>query len=92
MGASAIPIILMTLFWGLVGIVLPIILPKGPNRSCIVLAFLALLLYASDESPNWTSSPQHNTYIPTAPVNMLRNKTGCLKFDLRCLGCSSVAL
>ncbi|XP_053642847.1 V-type proton ATPase subunit e [Cherax quadricarinatus] len=40
MGASAIPVILMTLFWALVGIVLPIILPKGPNRSlmqCILI-------------------------------------------------------
>lgn len=32
MGASALPVIAMTLFWGIVGIVLPIILPKGPNR------------------------------------------------------------
>jgi len=32
MGASALPIIMMTLLWGIVGVVLPIILPKGPNR------------------------------------------------------------
>ncbi|XP_037772749.1 V-type proton ATPase subunit e 2-like [Penaeus monodon] len=40
MGASAIPVILMTLFWGLVGVVLPVVLPKGPNRSlmqCILI-------------------------------------------------------
>ncbi|KAF2364302.1 ATPase V0 complex subunit e1/e2 [Trinorchestia longiramus] len=40
MGASALPIIFMTLLWGIVGIVLPIILPKGPNRSlmqCILI-------------------------------------------------------
>lgn len=32
MGASLIPIVIVTAFWGVVGIVLPILVPKGPNR------------------------------------------------------------
>ncbi|XP_077300367.1 V-type proton ATPase subunit e 2-like [Arctopsyche grandis] len=32
MGASAIAFIVFTVIWGVVGIVLPIIAPKGPNR------------------------------------------------------------
>lgn len=32
MTASAIPIVVMTLLWGVVGIVLPFVIPKGPNR------------------------------------------------------------
>jgi len=27
-----IPIIVMTLFWGLIGLIGPFIIPKGPNR------------------------------------------------------------
>jgi len=32
MGASFIPIIIFTVLWGIVGIVLPFVAPKGPNR------------------------------------------------------------
>merc|ERR1711911_342627 len=32
MGASAIPIIIFTAFWGVVGGILPWFVPKGPNR------------------------------------------------------------
>lgn len=32
MGASAIPFIIFTAFWGGVGIILPFVVPKGPNR------------------------------------------------------------
>lgn len=32
MGASAIPVIVFTVLWGVVGIVLPFVVPKGPNR------------------------------------------------------------
>ncbi|XP_044258733.1 V-type proton ATPase subunit e 2-like [Tribolium madens] len=35
MGASALPFIVFTVLWGGVGIVLPIIVPKGPNRGII---------------------------------------------------------
>lgn len=32
---GAIPVILMTVLWGFVGIVLPILAPKGPNRGYV---------------------------------------------------------
>lgn len=32
MGASAIPVIVMSVLWGIVGIVLPFLVPKGQNR------------------------------------------------------------
>ncbi|KAK0080302.1 hypothetical protein PV325_000153 [Microctonus aethiopoides] len=35
MGASALPVCLFTLFWGVVGIVLPFFVPKGPNRGIL---------------------------------------------------------
>ena len=31
-GGVAIPIIVVTLFWGIIGAGLPWIIPKGPNR------------------------------------------------------------
>ncbi|CAG0916749.1 unnamed protein product [Notodromas monacha] len=50
MGASPIPIILMTGLWAVFGIVLPFVVPKGPNRGSLLLAVLVVLLYASNES------------------------------------------
>ncbi|KAF7280651.1 V-type proton ATPase subunit e 2-like [Rhynchophorus ferrugineus] len=35
MGASVLPFIIFTVLWGGVGIVLPIIVPRGPNRGII---------------------------------------------------------
>lgn len=35
MGASALPIIIFSAIFGVVGIVLPIIAPKGPNRGIV---------------------------------------------------------
>lgn len=35
MGASAIPVIVFTVLWGVVGIVLPFVVPKGPNRGIL---------------------------------------------------------
>ncbi|CAG2060958.1 unnamed protein product [Timema podura] len=32
MGAAVVPIVVFTAFWGVVGIVLPFVVPKGPNR------------------------------------------------------------
>lgn len=32
MGASFVPFLIFTVLWGVVGIVLPIVAPKGPNR------------------------------------------------------------
>lgn len=32
MGASVVPILVFTILWGIVGIVLPFVVPKGPNR------------------------------------------------------------
>jgi len=40
MGASILAVMMATLFWGIVGIGLPIILPKGPNRElmqCVLI-------------------------------------------------------
>ena len=50
MDKFGIPIIIFTVFWGLVGIVLPFLLPKGPNRrwfhlsSCSTLSVLSFRL------------------------------------------------
>ncbi|KAL1122764.1 hypothetical protein AAG570_003091 [Ranatra chinensis] len=40
MGASIIPCIIMTILWAIVGIFLPILVPKGPNRGIIQVALI----------------------------------------------------
>merc|ERR1711963_264684 len=35
MGASWVPVLLFTVIWGIVGGVLPFVLPKGPHKSVI---------------------------------------------------------
>lgn len=35
MGASLIPILIFTIFWGVIGIVLPFFVPKGTNRGYV---------------------------------------------------------
>jgi len=32
MEKSSISVIVFTIFWGLIGVVLPFLIPKGPNR------------------------------------------------------------
>jgi V-type H+-transporting ATPase subunit e len=32
MGAAVVPVAVFTILWGFVGIVLPFVVPKGPNR------------------------------------------------------------
>lgn len=36
MGASAVPVIVFTLLWGVVGIIMPFVVPKGPNRGLVI--------------------------------------------------------
>ncbi|XKL64072.1 hypothetical protein PGB90_004158 [Kerria lacca] len=40
MGASLLPVLLVTGFWGVVGVVLPCYLPKGPNRGILQLILM----------------------------------------------------
>ncbi|KAJ8945681.1 hypothetical protein NQ318_012399, partial [Aromia moschata] len=42
MGAAALPFIIFTVFWGGVGGVLPLIVPKGANRGKIIQVILML--------------------------------------------------
>ena len=49
MGASAVPIVLVTLFWAAIGGVLPFFVRKGPNRgvtqSCLILTAVVCWLF-----------------------------------------------
>lgn len=40
MGASALPFIIFTALWGAVGILLPFLIPKGPNRGIIQVVLM----------------------------------------------------
>ncbi|XP_047114856.1 V-type proton ATPase subunit e 2-like [Schistocerca piceifrons] len=40
MGAAATPIIVFTAIWGVVGIVLPFVVPKGPNRGVLQVVLM----------------------------------------------------
>ncbi|XP_017782215.1 PREDICTED: V-type proton ATPase subunit e-like [Nicrophorus vespilloides] len=40
MGASYIPFIVFTTLWAIVGIVLPFVVPKGPNRGIIQVVLM----------------------------------------------------
>lgn len=40
MGASAVPVIIFTILWGVVGIVLPFVVPKGPNRGILQVVLI----------------------------------------------------
>uniref|UniRef100_A0A6M2E0C8 V-type proton ATPase subunit n=1 Tax=Xenopsylla cheopis TaxID=163159 RepID=A0A6M2E0C8_XENCH len=40
MAASAIPFIIFTVLWGIVGVVLPFIVPKGPNRGIVQVVLI----------------------------------------------------
>lgn len=40
MGASIVPVAFLTCLWGVVGIVFPFLVPKGPNRGIIQLILM----------------------------------------------------
>lgn len=40
MGFSVLPCLIITVFWGIIGIVLPIFLPKGNNRGLMQLSLI----------------------------------------------------
>jgi V-type H+-transporting ATPase subunit e len=40
MGASSKPLIVFTVIWGIVGIILPFLVPKGPNRGVIQVVLM----------------------------------------------------
>ncbi|XP_021957870.1 V-type proton ATPase subunit e 2 [Folsomia candida] len=40
MGATALPILFFTILWGVVGIVLPFFVPKGPNRGVVQVVLM----------------------------------------------------
>ncbi|KDR10794.1 V-type proton ATPase subunit e 2 [Zootermopsis nevadensis] len=40
MGASVVPILVFTILWGIVGIVLPFVVPKGPNRGILQVVLM----------------------------------------------------
>jgi hypothetical protein len=48
MGFALAPIIVFTVLWVVVGIVLPFIVPKGPNRGCVYKSYVLMLKYDID--------------------------------------------
>ncbi|XP_015609906.1 V-type proton ATPase subunit e 2 [Cephus cinctus] len=40
MGASVVAVLVFTILWGVVGIVLPFFVPKGPNRGILQLILI----------------------------------------------------
>lgn len=40
MGATAIPILVFTILWGIVGVVLPCFVPNGPNRGILQVVLI----------------------------------------------------
>ncbi|XP_069677801.1 V-type proton ATPase subunit e 2-like [Periplaneta americana] len=40
MALSAIPVIIFTVLWAVVGIVLPFVIPKGPNRGILQVVLM----------------------------------------------------
>nr|CAD7202669.1 unnamed protein product [Timema douglasi] len=49
MGAAVVPIVVFTAFWGVVGIVLPFVVPKGPNRGTYSSPVASLVLTDSSQ-------------------------------------------
>lgn len=40
MGASAVPVLIFTILWGIVGIALPCFVPNGPNRGILQVVLI----------------------------------------------------
>lgn len=40
MGAALLPFLIFTCFWGFIGIVLPILVPKGQNKGYVLYNYL----------------------------------------------------
>uniref|UniRef100_A0A182P933 Probable proline--tRNA ligase, mitochondrial n=1 Tax=Anopheles epiroticus TaxID=199890 RepID=A0A182P933_9DIPT len=68
MGASALPIIIFSAIFGVVGIVLPIVAPKGPNRGW-------LCCYMAQMNPLIGPKLHQNTILIMAPLIIPKNAT-----------------
>uniref|UniRef100_A0A182K8J9 Probable proline--tRNA ligase, mitochondrial n=1 Tax=Anopheles christyi TaxID=43041 RepID=A0A182K8J9_9DIPT len=84
MGASALPIIIFSAIFGVVGIVLPIVAPKGPNRGivqCVLILTAAtcwlfwLCCYMAQMNPLIGPKLHQNTILIMAPLIIPKNAT-----------------
>ena len=49
MGASFLPVLIFSAIWGVVGIILPFMVPRGPHKSVIQVIYKIIYSYASSK-------------------------------------------